>query len=175
MKTDYKPWKPLTLNAKKVAISLFIIALFLLLAHIVVLTLVRSDQNNSLLVRRLDHFFNLNGEQNFPTFFASGILLLASALLFIIYKLNPTDKFYWLLLSLIFLFLSIDEAAEIHERIDTVIRPLITNDFSGYLFWAWVIPYSVLFVTLGVVLFRFVFRLPKDIRNAFIIGGVTFF
>lgn len=174
MKTDYKPWKTFE-PGKKVVKSLFAIALFLLIAHLVVLTLVRFNQNNSSLVRELDHFFNLNNEQNFPTFFSSAILLFASALLFIIYKLNPTDRFYWLLLALVFLFLSLDEAVEIHEKINTVISQRMTDNLSGFLFWAWIIPYSILFLALGIVLFKFVFRLPKDIRNTFIIGGIIFF
>jgi len=132
-----------------------------------------SDSNIS---KRLDQYFNLNNEDNFPSFFSALILFLSSALLFFIHKLtkNAYERRRWLLLALVFLFMSIDEAIEIHERLEPLIRRIITNDADGYLTWTWVVPYVLLALALAVYCFRFVMQLPKPTRNNFILSGCIY-
>lgn len=70
--------------------------------------------------------FNLNSEQNIPALFSTLILLLSSILLAIItYAVKKTGASYfynWLGLSLIFLFLSMDELLSFHESMTVPLR-----------------------------------------------------
>lgn len=134
---------------------------------------------NTVFTWYLNYFFNFNGEHNIPAFFSSVILMTASLLLFFIYQnkhsgYKPADKKYWLILSIVFLFLAIDENVEIHEQLNSIIRPMLANDLSGFLYWAWVIPYFVAFVLIAIYFMAFVLRLPPFTRSLFFIAGFLF-
>ena len=70
--------------------------------------------------------FHLNREANIPTLFSTFQLLLASGLLSIIAVARKNqgerDYLYWLGLATGFLFLSIDEGAQIHELLMTALK-----------------------------------------------------
>ena len=63
-------------------------------------------------------------EQSIPTYISLLNLLLSSILLFIIFKYEKANSHkgfnYWLFLSILFLFLSADESASIHEKFSNV-------------------------------------------------------
>src|SRR5687768_2279026 len=63
---------------------------------------------------RTVELFALSYEHNVPTWAASSLLLLASALLASSAERAATDRASWWALSGIFLFMSLDEAIEIH-------------------------------------------------------------
>ena len=66
--------------------------------------------------------FNFDYELNIPTFYSAISLLFSSLILFIISKMIKNKSFeiyYWKFLSLLFLFLSIDEFSQIHEWFGT--------------------------------------------------------
>ena len=80
------------------------------------------------------NFFDLDMEQNLPTFYQSFKLLFESMLLFSIYLLISVDKkcsrgvkSFWLILVFIFSYLCIDEAAQIHENIFPTIKSLFPS------------------------------------------------
>ena len=84
--------------------------------------------------------------------------------------MNGLSYSLWLVLSFIFLYLSIDEAVQLHERVGVIIE----NNFNptGYLSWGWVIPYGLLFIIFSAVYyFKFLPQLPKKIFWLFIISG----
>lgn len=120
--------------------------------------------------------FSFDEELNIPTWYSSSALLLASALLAIIAiaKRQARDRFrrYWLGLALIFLYLSLDEAASIHEMAIAPLHEALNT--GGVLYYAWVIPGAVF--TLGVLLayLRFLTRLPRSITALFLVGGALF-
>lgn len=129
--------------------------------------------------------FDLNTEGNFPTLFSTLLLLGASVLLALVYIKrsisNHPDRNYWIILSVIFLFLAMDEALSIHEKVTNMIN-LVGNEgnISGiserpaFLRYAWVVPYLIFVVGLFLFLYRFLFRLPARTRNLFIIAGAVF-
>ena len=65
--------------------------------------------------------FDLDREANIPTWYSSSALLVASGLLAIIAKvqasLGAPFVRHWAALSLIFLFMSIDESAAFHDKV----------------------------------------------------------
>ena len=108
--------------------------------------------------------FNIDGENTYSAYFSMLILLASSVLLFFIawtYKQQGL-KFqkHWFLLALLFLYLSMDESIEIHEKFIPIVQQLF-NRSDGVFIFAWVIPFGVLVVLLGLGYIRFLLHLPK--------------
>jgi hypothetical protein len=104
------------------------------------------------------------------------IILFFAALLFLviyIHKKHTLTKgaHYWLTLCIIFIFLSVDESVGVHEEVAKIIRPSVSNDVSGFLYWAWVIPYGLFAISAAVYFMRFVLNLPVKTRNLFFLAG----
>ncbi|HLL46809.1 MAG TPA: hypothetical protein VK399_08860, partial [Longimicrobiaceae bacterium] len=75
-------------------------------------------------------------------------------------------------LALLFLYLSVDEAAELHELL---IEPLRGSLNAGGLFhFAWVVPAIALLAVLGLAYARFLVHLPASTRRLFIMAAATF-
>ncbi|WP_299821750.1 hypothetical protein [uncultured Pontibacter sp.] len=100
--------------------------------------------------------FGLEHESNLPTYFSALLLLISALLIWIIsnYKNNLNDSFTrnWQVLSFIFLYLSIDEAA--------TVRSLLNNgDITiSVTLLCILIPFHI----------KFLLLLPSDTRNEFL-------
>ena len=119
--------------------------------------------------------FRLDEEINIPTLYSSLALAFSSILLGIISYMkkvaNSQDVNYWKILSLIFLYLAVDEMCSIHEMLSTI-RPLLNA--GGLFYFTWVIP-GLIFVVIFVALFwRFIQSLPRKTRNLFLISGAIY-
>ncbi len=69
--------------------------------------------------------FNLNAETNIPTWYSSALLLLISLLSLGIYLWDNKKALphkFWLIISAVYAYLSMDEAASIHESIAPYIK-----------------------------------------------------
>ncbi len=72
--------------------------------------------------------FNLDSEANIPTWFSTIELFIISVLAFMIYLAQKTSGekgfhlFIWLIFASFYLFMSLDEAAQIHEIIDRQVQ-----------------------------------------------------
>ncbi|EMR01518.1 hypothetical protein ADICEAN_03354 [Cesiribacter andamanensis AMV16] len=84
------------------------------------------------------------------------------------------DWHYWGVLALLFLFLSLDENIQFHEKIAEHLTPALPTDLNGFIHWSWVVPYSVLIVAAGLFFISFVLRLPMLTRRLFLISGLVF-
>ncbi|HJU06547.1 MAG TPA: hypothetical protein VJ692_15470 [Nitrospiraceae bacterium] len=119
--------------------------------------------------------FDLGGENNISSWFASFTLLACSFLLALIglTKKRSHDRhaFHWLVLAGIFLYLSLDEAASIHEMIEMLIP---ADRATGYLFYPWVIAGGLFVLIVSMAFFRFLVALPSDTRRLFIIAGILY-
>ncbi|MDY7394567.1 hypothetical protein UMM65_04895 [Aureibaculum sp. 2210JD6-5] len=117
--------------------------------------------------------FNLDQESNVPTYFSTLILFFCTfllALISLIHKKLGNNYLLWMILSICFLFLSVDEFISIHERIGSFLENKFK--FTGVLYYSWVIPYSIFVIILAIVYFKyFLLKLPKKIRFLFIISG----
>lgn len=119
--------------------------------------------------------FNFNTEKNIPTLYSSVCLIFSAILLFSIALLNKRKSLpyaSWIVLSIIFLFLSIDEINSIHENLGGPTRALLNT--SGLLYFAWVIPYGIALISFVGAYFEFLIKLPKKIRILFIFSGGLF-
>lgn len=115
---------------------------------------------------------DLGKEGNIPTWYASQSLLLCSILLMMITqaKLKPRARYinYWRTLSLIFLYMSIDELFGLHERL---IKPLRHGlGTSDILYYAWVIPFGLLVLIFGLAYLKFLKHLPRKTKYLFLLA-----
>lgn len=121
--------------------------------------------------------FNLNGEQNIPSFFSALMLSLSALILATTYALTRASQqgIYWLVLAVGFGFMALDEAVSLHERLVKPMRDLLGYEQNfGMFYFAWVIPALVVIALLGISFFRFLKRLDQPIRHAFIFSAALY-
>ena len=115
--------------------------------------------------------FDVNIENNVPTFFSTFLLVSCAALLAVIANqpaVARREAAYWRWLCLIFLFLALDEDASLHELL---IEPMKRHlPLDGPLFFAWVIPYGLAVLVVGLLFLKFVLRLPARTRRLVIVA-----
>ena len=131
-----------------------------------------KQRNAGISIQSICKFFDFNEEFNLPSLYSSAILLISALLLRIIYNTIKSGKLAWLILSFTFLFLSLDELLSLHERIIPFTRNLL--NLSGYFYFAWVVPYSIITAIIGFLYIPFLMRLPKKVRYLFITSGFIF-
>jgi len=168
----------ININSKKVFIWQLRLIFLLFIFHAISVMLnfyVGNSNMNQAFVKIIVHLFNFNFEKNIPTFYSATAILCSCLLLFYISAIekNRNSKYlYWLVLSIIFLFLSIDEIASIHEKFSILIK----NNFvaTGLYYRAWVIPYGIAVVIFCILYLKFLIDLPSKFRFLFILSGATF-
>jgi len=126
------------------------------------------------------HLFDVGNEQSFATYLSTMLLLLAAALLYVAYRavkqLGVGQHRYWLLLCWLFVYLSIDEAASIHENFGKVYEYLVRADVLPRMLDSheW-LPFGVLFVLVtGGVFLPFLFKLRRDTAALMCLAGTIF-
>lgn len=119
----------------------------------------------------LERQFNLVNEANLPAWYSAVALLLSALLLSVVAgrerQAGGRDAWHWTGLALIFYFLSLDEAAQIHEMMTAFDRLSPTSIF----YYSWVIV-GIAFVGLvGLCYLGFLTRLPVTTRWTFVSAG----
>ena len=121
---------------------------------------------------RIVKFLGLSYEQNLPTWYSSSLLLLSAFHLGLIAlatrQAGGRFVFHWWLLAAAFLYISLDETAEIHENASHWFN------FGGFLYFGWVIPASIIVAVFGLSYVAFLFHLPGRTRNQFIVSGAIY-
>ena len=172
MKIKIKPKKTLKTLLSIICILLFMNVSALIFYYTVDISSFKSFSNTTL---KLVKLFDFNQEVNVPTFYSAVTLFISSLLLFSITILNKRSgksHLPWLGLGFVFLFLTFDEFASLHELIIGVSRE--TFNASGYFHYAWVIPYSLGLLILGLVYIPFLRKLAKNIRQLFLLSAAIF-
>ena len=111
--------------------------------------------------------FSLSYERNVPTWYASS-LLLACAVVAARAAPHAGTPRRWRVLSGIFVFMSLDEAIEIHEHLGGLV------DGSGVFFFSWVIPASVVVLGLGASMLPLLRALEPPVRRRVVLSGIVY-
>ncbi|MBI3150712.1 MAG: hypothetical protein HYZ21_01120 [Chloroflexi bacterium] len=167
----------------KLSPKYILIGLLLLVAAIVALSIygqkirffgvadIRGPWHEFLLDQLMQNFY-LDAEGNVTTFVNALLLFIPSLLLTVIgmWKITVKDKFrfHWIGLALIFLFLSIDEAAVIHESMIKPMRAIVGAE--GFFYFAWVIPGMVIVAAFGLVYLMFFLHLENKFKILFLLS-----
>ena len=118
--------------------------------------------------------FALDEEGNIPTWYSSSILLICAGLLAIISiaSRGSVYRLQWAVLSLVFLYLSADEAIMIHEKVNLAVGVLFPLD--EFLPYAWIIVYAPLVLIFGLAYLKFVRDLSSETKRLFVVAGVLY-
>ncbi len=120
--------------------------------------------------------FGVRNEGKIPTWYSACTLLFSSILLATIASAKRVshDRYllHWIGLAIIFLFMSLDEATEIHEMMGHPLRSALNT--KGFLYFAWVIPAIAFLMIFGLVYLRFLIDLPPKTRHLFLIAGIVY-
>jgi hypothetical protein len=120
--------------------------------------------------------FYVDAESNVPTWYSSMALLLAAALLAVIgcLKLQAREhyRFHWLALAGLFLLLSMDEVAMIHEYPIDPLREALNA--TGALYYTWVIPGLGFVLLVGLALAGFLRSLPAATQRQMLLAAALF-
>lgn len=123
--------------------------------------------------------FYTDKEANIPTYFNTIILFIPSLLFAAAaawkFSIKDKFKFQWLGLSLVFLYLSLDEASVLHEKLISPMRALFNYEqFGGILYFAWVIPGMTAVLLFMLAYLRFFLNLENKYKILFFISLVIY-
>ena len=112
---------------------------------------------------------NMDRELNLPTLFSTLLLMMSAVLLQRLSTIEWNDNAAdWTLLSRIFVFLTLDEALQIHE---ILILPGLRHQIHPALASTWVIPYGLIALVLLWRFRRFLTALPAKTSARFLRAG----
>lgn len=127
-------------------------------------------------VNRFGHLFDLSREMNAPTWYSVLQLFATACTLMVaarVQQIRSLPSIAWWGLSAIFLYMSLDEATEMHG--------LWRTGFEGYLipgtshvFFSWIIPAIIVVSIIGLIYVRWLFSLPRRTAVLFFIAGAVF-
>ena len=123
---------------------------------------------------RIYNSFNLNSERNIPTAYQGSMIFISSTLLLLLFLSSQSkkDKLYFGILSFLFFLIGWDEIFALHEQISRPLR--VFWNTSGFLYHAWVIPYSILVLIIALIFYNFVNTFPVRIRNLIFFSGFIY-
>lgn len=160
----------------RIVAALAATTMLLVLVHVLLQAIRFIDGNDYLY--GLTPLFDLDAEGNLPTFFSTVLLLACCGMLAIIAvharRHGDADATRWTLLAAGFLFMAVDEFAKLHELMDAPMQALIGDEATGWLLYAWVVPYALVVLALGAWCLPFLRRLPRDTRLRFCLAGTVY-
>lgn len=125
--------------------------------------------------------FDVDNEISIPTWFSQILLLLPALVGLVLCRLSLRSKdgnaLYWALFGGLFIFLSADEGAMLHEAFVTKFREWTVSDGTvGLGAHTWLIPVGLVFLLLLIPFVQFAKRLPKKLLTTLVAGlGVYVF
>jgi len=163
------------LSKQSITLMLLVIVVFLHLANIPAVWF-QYISGDSWMHDTYVSLFSVRNEGKIPTWYSACTLLFSSILLVTIAfaKRVNRDRYFlhWIGLAIIFLFMSLDEATEIHEMTGHPFQSALNT--KGFLYFAWVIPAIAFLMIFGLVYLRFLIDLPPKTRNLFLIAGIVY-
>ena len=129
-------------------------------------------------VKGLVPLFDVDRERNIPTFFAVLLAFFATLLLAVIAVLDGKRRTphasKWAILSFGFLYITYDEAFEVHEKLVSPVRTLLGDGNLGVFSFAWVIPGIALVIVLAMFFLKFWLHLPTTARLTFLVAATLY-
>jgi hypothetical protein len=120
--------------------------------------------------------FNVDKERNIPTLYSFLALLFSALLLGVIAHAKNLDsdpyKHHWKILSFIFLWLSLDEIGQLHEKLKNPMRSLLNA--TGFLYFTWVVPIGFLVVIFLFCYRKFLLHLPVATKKMFVAAAALY-
>ncbi|AFH50162.1 Hypothetical protein IALB_2459 [Ignavibacterium album JCM 16511] len=132
-----------------------------------------EDLENNRILNRFFQLFNMNLEANIPSWYSGFLMIIISGLSFLIFKLDSAEnKKYFFIISVMFLFMSMDEVASVHEILNNPVRNSL--NLGGLFYWTWIIPGIIVVVLFALYFLRFLFLLEQKVRMLFLLSGFIY-
>jgi hypothetical protein len=167
------------ISVKKITLVLALTTLFLTLASLAARFFAFIWGQEGLLA--LLTLLNTGEEASIPTWYSSFLFLLCSVLLATVAAVEKRyNKGYirhWRFLAVIFILLSIDEVATIHETGGDALKSLAESAGfapSGFIYQFWVVPAAAFVFLIALAYSRFLANLPARTLILFLTAGTTF-
>lgn len=126
----------------------------------------------------IEKLLDVDTELSLPTIYSVLLLFSAALLLILITRLNKEEHgafcCTWQILTLGFLYMTLDEGASLHEKLMTPIQNLLGDNMPGYFYFAWVIPALAGVVILAIFFLKFLWSLPKKTGIGFTLAGIVY-
>lgn len=126
--------------------------------------------------RYLVNLFDFDREMNFPSLFRALCIFAIALNLFGLSLAERRESQVrsraWRVLSFAFLIVGTDDLLALHEACISPIKAVLKT--GGFFHFAWVIPWGLAALCLGLFLLKFFGTLPKKTRNMFYISAVLF-
>lgn len=121
--------------------------------------------------------FWMDNENNIPTFFSTALLLYASLSLWLVGRSlrsaeQPWSR-HWLFLAFVFMLLSLDEAASLHEMLIDPVQGAMGGT-SGIFYFAWIVPALIVVAVVGICYLPFLRAAPARTRNLMLLAGALY-
>lgn len=125
------------------------------------------------MLRDLRHFA-LDGELNVGSWYSSLLMTAAALVCFLLARLDPDARQgpFWLVLSVLFLAMSLDETASFHEPLIDILAP--AAEWSDLFHHAWVVVAIPFVIAFGLFSIPFLLRLERGVAIGFVIAGALF-
>jgi hypothetical protein len=124
----------------------------------------------------LSNLFNLDSDQGAPTWFNSLLLFLLFTLTWLIahfpHPASARLRVRWKFLGIVFLLMSVDEVAMVHEAIGRAIGTRF--ELTGYLYFPFLIPGLILAGALFIAYVPFLRTLPRDTAIGMAAAGAIY-
>lgn len=180
-------------SPKRVGLTLAVLGFFIALASVICHRI--DSHNDSTTTWSLTRHFDFTEEANFVNWYQSMTLLLCAALLAAIAsvtrKAGRRFHRHWFVLALAFVFVSIDEVAQIHEKTITTLiahwrpepeagspehnkQPSETEDEHEGFRVTWILVYVPILALMVALYWRFFFHLPVRTRFFFIYAATLY-
>lgn len=160
---------------ERVVRLLIAVAFGFALAHLAVQIYHYTHPDMGRIAKTIVRLFNDEEEESLPTYYSTLLPLIASVLAFYISSLRKAAGDLlagrWMALGAVMLYISVDEASEIHEPAEQVPAMLgIHNPIFSH--WTTIfVPFALVVLIMMLPVMR---RLPKQIATGIVVAGVVY-
>jgi len=153
----------------------WLLAAAILLSVLYVVSYRAMKDHSNLVLMNFAEMVDVNGEGNVPAWFSASLWSLSGYLAFLVAlgrKARGEKWGDWVALGALFLLLSMDEAAQLHENIGYFIQLFMHG--SGFFSWLWVI-YGFILIALGLLMFLRLIRSLTRFQSLLFAAAATLF
>lgn len=122
----------------------------------------------------LVRFLDVGTEESLPTLFATLNLLLGALLAYFVYRSAALWRRSWLALSLLLLYMGVDEACQIHESLVPSLLPRVFGPDGQPMQRSW-LPFGIgAVLVVGILFLPFLRSLPRATARSFFVACLLF-
>lgn len=161
------------INIKAILFAYLLFTALLVLSSLI--AHVAYEMYPHIILEKIRNQLDLDGERNIPALYSFLNLQLSALLLGFIYFSSQGRPYrrYWLWMSLIFMYLMVDELMSIHEKLSLLLAEVA--DISGSnSYYVWVIPFAILVLAFVVYFFPFLRSLTARFSRLFVLSGALY-